>query len=382
MIWPFPPHDAFVEGLEFVTDVHRAFSEEQRIRLLGIPRRRFEHTLVLSAREYERARMMMRGIHPDTFDVPDWSDFRACVADAGATSLVFDNTAPELDETMDLILWQDTDTYELLDVTSSSSSGLTLSSPIGSSYPRGRVLRLLECESHEGLSVEKPAGKYRSGQVEWVCYDDSLATEDDSDFGTYRTEYLLDDCPQVGDAAMQESVKRVFEMVDNYIARPFLDTSREQASEVFGLAWQPATRAEAWALRRKLHALRGRQQAFWLPSYNNGLELAANVSAGAGTVTIRDVELGVGYPDGDADIYMLLRNGTTIARRVTNIASGSGTEVLTISGTMPVSVTQADIVMFCTLGRMRLAQDRIEWLHRPKVGPKVVVAANEAPLPA
>jgi hypothetical protein len=31
---------------------------------------------------------------------------------------------------------------------------------------------------------------------------------------------------------------------------------------------------------------------------------------------------------------------------------------------------------------MRLAQDRIEWLHRPVIGPKVVVAAQEAPVPS
>jgi len=382
MIWPFPPFDSFVEGLEFFTDVQRAFSEEQRIRLLATPRRRFEHSLMLSTRDYERARLMMRGLHPQAFDVPDWSDFRACEAAAGATALAFDNTTPQLDETMDLILWQDTDTYELLDVSSASSSGLVLGAPIANAYPRGRVLRLLSCESNEGLSVEKPVGKLRSGQIEWVCYDDALASEDDSTFGTYRTEYLLDDCPQVGDDALQESVARAFGIVDNMVARPFLDTVREQASEVFGLAWQPATRAEAWSLRRKLYALRGRQKAFWLPSYNNGLELAANISAGAGTITIRNVELGTGYPDGATDIYLQLRSGVAYARQVTSITPGSGTEVLDITGTIPVAVTQSSIALFCTLGRMRLAQDRIEWLHRPKVGPKVVAAVNEAPLPA
>jgi hypothetical protein len=49
---------------------------------------------------------------------------------------------------------------------------------------------------------------------------------------------------------------------------------------------------------------------------------------------------------------------------------------------MPQTVTQADIHSFSTLHRMRLAQDRIEWLHRSVVGPKVVVAAQEAPVPS
>lgn len=382
MLWPFAPFDQFTEGLEFFTDVMRAFSEEQRVRLIATPHRRFEHTYRMTAREYERARLSMRGVHPGSFDVPDWSDFRTCEAESGDTVLVFDNTSPELTSTMDIVIWQDSDTYETLDILSSSSTGLTLNIALTNDYPRGRVMRVLDCESPSGLAASKPVGSIREAQVEWVCYDDDLLTEDTSDFGTYRSEYLLDDCPQVGGDALPESVQRMFEMVDNMIARPFIDSSREQASEVFGLAWQPESRALAWSLRRKLYALRGRQKAFWMPSYNNGLELAMTATAGAGSVTIRDVNLGVGYSDGATDIYMLLRSGVTIARQVTAITPGSGTEVLTLSGTMPVTVTQDDIMMFCTLGRMRLAQDRIEWLHRPAVGPKVVVAAEEAPVPA
>lgn len=89
-----------------------------------------------------------------------------------------------------------------------------------------------------------------------------------------------------------------------------------------------------------------------------------------------------GYADDQADIFFRLTDGTTIARQVTTITPGSGIETLTLSGTMPQTVTQDDIALFATLHRMRLAQDRIEWLHRPVVGPKVVVAAQEAPVPS
>lgn len=381
MIWPFAPHDSFLEGVEFMTDVMRAFSQEQRARLRATPWRRFNHTYVMSAREYERARNAMRGIHPGAFDIPDWGDFRVCEADAGDTALVFDNTSPQLTSAQDLIIWQDSETYELLNVMSSSSTGLALSVPLSNDYPRGRVLRVLECETMEGLSAQKPAGKYRDAQVEWVCYDDTLPTLDTGDLGTYRSEYLLDDCPLVGEEALPESVSRMFNMVSNGIARPFIDSSLEQATEIMGLVWQPETRADAWTLRRKLMALRGRQKAFWMPSYNrHGLELAVTAASGAGTVTIRDVNLETGYGE-NVDIYLLLTDGTVITRQVTAIVQGSGTEVLTLSATMPRTVTNNDIVMFCTLNRMRLEQDRVEWLWRPRVGPKVVVAASNAPLP-
>jgi hypothetical protein len=250
-------------------------------------------------------------------------------------------------------------------------------------YPNGRVLRLLECDAPGGFTAEHPAGPYRSADVEWVCYDDDLPTADESQFGTYRTEPLLDDCPLVGDDALPESVQRLYQTVDNFIARPFVDSARGQPSEVLGLAWQPASRAERWSLRRHLLALRGRQRAFWLPSFNTGgLELAATATAGAGSITIREVNLGIGYPDGELDIYLLTTSGTVITRQVTAITPGVGTEVLTITPTWPTTVTPAAVHRFHILTRMRLAQDRVEWLHRAASGPKVVVAAHEAPLPA
>jgi hypothetical protein len=97
---------------------------------------------------------------------------------------------------------------------------------------------------------------------------------------------------------------------------------------------------------------------------------------------IREIGLQTGFPDDQCDIFFRLTSGTTIARQVTTITPGSGIETLTLATPMPSTVTAADIASFTTLHRMRLAQDRIEWLHRPVIGPKVVVAAQEAPVPS
>jgi hypothetical protein len=335
MIWPFQPADTMLEGVEHVTDALRAFSQEQRIQLVGAPRRRLNHEYVFSSpRAYERARLMMRGTHPDAFEVPDWSSFpRIATAAAGATSLTFDNTSPEFTSSMNLAIWQDEETFEALDVTSSTTGGLTLSTPLVEDYPEGHVLRLLECDSQTGLDAMHPAGPHRTGQVEWLCYTDTAATEDASGLGTYRGDYLLTDCPEVGEVAVPEYVRHLFNTVDNGIARPFRDTALEHPSETLGLAWQPLTRAASWALRRKLLALRGRQKAFWVPTFNNALELTATATSGSSTVVVRKIGLQIGFPDDAMDIFFRLTSGTTIARQVTGIAVGATTETLTLAST-------------------------------------------------
>lgn len=380
MIWPFAPFDAFTEGLEFRTNVLQAFSEEQRIQLTEIPRRRFEHSYVWNARQYERARNYMRGQHPAPFQVPDWSDFRPCVASVGDMALTFDNTSPELTPSMVLILWQDDETYEQLVVSGSSSTGLTLANAVDNNYPNGRILRLLECDTMEGLTADHPAGPFRSANLEWVCYDDDLASADETGLSSYRSELLLNDCPIVGADALPETVAMMFQMVDNGIARPFVDSLRDAPTETLGLSWQPATRAEAWALRRSLYALRGMQRAFWLPSFNHGgMTLASSFAGGAGSISIREVGYTAGY--GSGDVYFELLDGTKFGLRVASSLVAGLNETLTLTGTTPQAVSPTQVKLLCTLKRMRLAQDRIEWLHRPAVGPRVVVAATDAPEP-
>lgn len=378
MIWPFRPLDPMLEGLIFRTDRLRSFSKDQRIRLTDIPRRTFNHNYRWTGGQYERARAMLRGLLPQSLMVPDWTAFSRITASAGITSLVFDNTDPQIAADGEAVIIQDDETYEELNITGSSVGGLTISPGLTRSYTNAILAPLIECHASEGLNASRNVSPIREAQIEWTGYSGEDIADDGGKL-THRGLPVLTECSRLGEGSIPAGLVHPFDVVDNGLAVPYFDTIQEQPVQLFGAAWQPQTRAEAYALRQWFHYIKGRQKAFWVPDMNRGLELAANISNGAGSITIRNVGFTDGY--GSGDIFIKTLDGNYYTLQVASSMESGANEVLTLEDPAPaaVSINQLDkfSMMFCVI----LAADRIEWLHRAVVGPKVVVPVEEVPVP-
>lgn len=377
MIWPFCPLNPMIEGLQFRTDRLRAFSIDQRIRLTDIPRRIFNHNYRWTATEYERARAMFRAQFPGPFMLPDVTALSRVTVAGGATSIPFDNTNPAIGITDTAVLIQPhTEQYEELDISGSNSSGLTLGTAVSATYTDAIVAPLIECDA-SGLESSRTVEPYRDAQIEWTGYaGEDIA--DDGDKLVYRTHPVLTECSSLGDGSIPAGIAHPFDVVDNGLARPFLDTIQEQSVQAFGAAWQPQSRAEAYALRQWFHYIKGRQKAFWVPDMNRGLTLASNIANGAATISILNVGFTEGY--GSGDLFLKHTNGTVYTIQVASSVDAGATETLTLTSPAPAAITIAEVqtlsLMFCVV----LAADRIEWLHRAGVGPKVVVPVEEVPV--
>lgn len=379
MIWPFRPLSPMIEGITFRTNRLRAFSEEQRIRLTDIPRRTFNHNYRWTGVQYEKARAMLRGQLPGSFMVPDWAFFSKVTVSGGATSISFDNTNPAIGASDTAVLLKDEDHYEELDISGSSSSGLTLGTAVSQSYTNAIVAPLIECDASEGLEAIRSAQPIREAQIEWNAY----AGTDIGSVGsapTYRSLPVLTECSRVGDTSIPAGLVHAFDVVDNGLARPFYDTTREQPTQLFGAAWQPQTRAEAYALRQFLYYLKGSQKAFWLPDMNRGLTLASNIANGAATISIRNIGFADGF--GSGDLFLKTTAGTVYTLQVASSVSAGVNETLTLSSPAPAAITTAQVDKFSLMFCMVLSADRIEWLHRGAlIGPKIVVPVEEVPVP-
>jgi hypothetical protein len=134
MIWPFCPLDNMLEGMEWRTNVLRAFSAEQRIRLRDTPVRTFNHAYAWPAVDYEKARAMFREQHPGPFELPDWALAHRVSVNAGASAIVFDNQYPQL-EIGDSVAIIGGGNYQELTISGSTTAGVTLS------YVHGRGSR-------------------------------------------------------------------------------------------------------------------------------------------------------------------------------------------------------------------------------------------------
>lgn len=383
MIWPFAPLTPMVEGLQFYTDRLRAFSTDQRIRLTDIPRRTFNHTYRWSGRQYEIARAILRDQLPGPLMVPDWAAFSRVSASSGATSLTFDNTNPAIADTDLAVIIRrdssgDTEQYEELDISGSSAAGLTLGTGLTADYTNAIVAPLIECDASEGLSATRTVLPVREAQIEWTGYDgEDIA--DDGGAPVYRTHPVLTECSRLGDGTIPAGLIHPYDSVDNGIARPYHDTVQEQSIQQFGAAWQPQSRAEAYALRQWFHYLKGRQRAFWVPDMNRGLTLAANIGSGAATISIRNIGFAAGY--GSGDLFIKTVAGAVYTIQVASSVAAGVNETLTLTLPAPAAITVAQIDKLCLMFCVVLAADRIEWLHRGVGPPRVVVPVEEVPVP-
>lgn len=376
MIWPFRPLTPMLEGIEFRTDRLRAFSTDQRIRLTDIPRRTFNHNYRWDGVQYEKARAMMRGNMPDSFMVPDWAFFSRVTANSGATSLSFDNTNPAIPADGEAVIIKGDD-YEELDISGSSSGGLTLGTGLSRKYTNAIVAPLIESDAAEGLDATRTIQPIRDAQIEWRAYSgEDIA--DDGDKLVYRTHPVLTECSRLGDGSIPAGLVHPFDVVDNGLARPFYDTVQEQPVQQFGAAWQPQTRAEAYALRQWFYYIKGRQKAFWLPDMNRGLTLAANIANDAATISIANIGFADGY--GSGDLFLKTTSGTVYTLQVVSSVDAGATETLTLSSPAPAGITTVQVDKFSLMFLVILAADRIEWLHRAGTGPKVVTAVESVPI--
>lgn len=370
MIWPFCPRVPMLEGISFRTDVLRAFSTEQRIRLTDIPRRSFDHNYVLDGRELELARNLIRATQPGPLEVPDWAFAREVTADQGDTVLTFDNTYPEL--TGAAVIVQDAYTAEVVQIASGDETGVTLTAPLAFDYPNGIIAPLLSCDALDGLSIGRRPGPTVQGSATFTAYAGTDLADDL--LPTYEGDPIIVQCNRISDLA--ETTQRAFDSVDNGIARPFNDSTLSEATQTSGFAWEPSSRLERWEARQTVYALKGRQKAFWLPLMNRGIQLAASAPMGAGSITIRYVAYSIGWDVGH--LFAKYADGSWMAFEVTASTPSTETESLTLAVPLAQSLNDAQII--CVLVRMRQASDRLEWLHRGNAPPRIVFAAQEVPV--
>lgn len=128
---------------------------------------------------------------------------------------------------------------------------------------------------------------------------------------------------------------------------------------------------EAYVLRAFLHARVGRQKAFWSPTWQRDLVLAAAALSGAGDIVVRECGYATRlWPSSPARRHLLLlppAGGAPLTRRVfAAVSNGDGTETLTLIGpagetTHGVAIATTWLVCFLLLRRLDDDQVLFRW---------------------
>lgn len=380
-VWPFCPRDGMVESLIFKTDAIRAFSTEQRLMLAEVPRRTFNHAYTLTAPQYERARSLMRANHPGPFEVPDWAQRLAVSAYAGDSAVNVDTTSIGFEVGGRVILWRRWDDFETLTVEEIAPGVLTFEDAVSGDYSRALIMPLVECDAAEGLKAVRTIEPAVNAEIEWRSYEGPDLSQGDENTPTHRDHPVLTHCAKLGSASYQETVMRLYDSVDNGLARPYVDTSVSQPAQTWGSAWQPISLTDQYSLRKFFYYLRGRKRAFWAPIWNKrGITLAQPIGASDTALIVQYVGLSEAY-SGEMDLFIRLKNGNVYTAQVSAVTGDTdyAFETIEIVDPIGVNIPLAGVSTICPMLFCRLSSDRIEWNHRAVVGPAVLTALQEVP---
>ncbi len=355
-----------VERLSWLTDVRVSSSGAEQRRALRIaPRRGFEFSVVTGDEERAFFDLALTAWDARVFALPIWHDAQRLEMPLlpGATEIPCRTEGFDFRQKGLVFLRGktafDTEAAEILAI---DPDKLTLKRPLISAWPVGtslypsRAARLSErpeITRHTDRLTTCTVSFDVTEPCDWV---EAWPSE------TYRGLPVLAERPDESEN-LTHTRERLLLTLDNAVGLPAITDTARRAFQVQQHRWLLAGRSAHAAWRSLIYALRGRQQAVWLPTHAEDMKLAAQ--AAGSQMPIRRVgygRFGLGTPGRDT-LRIELADGSIIYARVTAAAEAGDMETLTIDPPLTSTIWPDDVLRISYLALFRLAADDVRIEH-------------------
>ncbi|MGX1259793.1 hypothetical protein [Sinorhizobium fredii] len=360
---PFLPLAAGSETLGWLTEVLQGRTSEQRLGLRSAPRQSFQYSFKLGPRQFSLAKAFARRNGAEPVLVPVWAELtRIPGAVLGsASSIDFDTAAADYRAGSQILIWESDEKAVTATIDTIAPTGVTLTAPIGTDFANPTVAPVRSALIVDGLRINRVRGRTTDATIRLEVVD-NIDLSGAATYPLYQDlEVLTEPTERVSD--ISENIMRAVDYIDNGFGPVAIETARNYADFGQTLGFLATGKASLWQWRRFLHNRKGKQKPFWLPSFNNDLQLQAGIGP-ADTLLLVQSIAPAGFYVG-RQVMIELRNGTRFFREITNAAAaGGGTDQLTISAALGQAVAPADIAWLCFLSRVRLNSDTVTISYR------------------
>jgi hypothetical protein len=368
---PFLPEAPFVERLVFATDVLVALTgTEQRVALRDVPRQLFDAQYVLEGHD-------RRAFLPILFDAqgraaglpmwhePTWLTAPVSVSD---TTITVESTAyADWRANSVGIVWEDSETYEALEVSSYTGTTVTFKSPFQNAFSAGAmVMPVRTAYFEEQLRGLRYPQRVQQLNVRYSVVEAAVDLSSSAAFSTYRSKILLDGPNWITAGTLEESLSRKQIKLDGTVGlfNVWSDetASRRGSRKVF----YSGSRKRLWEVRQLLHALRGRAISFYVPTFYDDLEPTEALSSASTSLKIKNIKYSslVRNRSPKGDVQVLLTDGTKLNRQITNSTELSATEEqLTVSTQWGVDAALSEIARIAFIEKVRIDSDEVVLEH-------------------
>jgi len=373
VMFAWQPEAGITETLEWKTGIITATDgTEQRIAWRKNPRQQIQMT-VRASEGSERRRMMtlLKGWQARVFGVPVWWEAQVlqAYAAAGETSVSIDTNYADYREGALMIIWSDSEVFDAVEIDTVGANSLTLTSPLVNSYDAGEalVMPLRLAQLQQSIPIQRFLNSLQDVNLDWLIRDNDVGDSfaDTSTYPTHNGKVLLED-PNVADGPIPDDQFVRIEVFDADVGsfQQFSDWLAPVPVTVKG--FYGGTPEAIWKVRRLVHALRGSQVSFYLPTYYFDLVPTTGLASASTALRVENT----GYADymvGQepfVSIWIELTDGTTLTREVTDAEIvDSEEELLTVGEAWTEDVDLENISRISLLRLVRIADDRVEFLH-------------------
>lgn len=376
VMFPFEPEAPLRERLLFLTDVLEAKDgTEQRVSLRLAPRQEFDLKLLREdGPERQKIDFLMFDWQSRVFGLPIWTEpaYVTSPITAGQTSVnVDDTTLADFRADGLAIVYESEDKFDALEVQSVGPTTVNFKTPIQNNYATGvRVMPLRTAITSQPAQEKKYAVNLAEFNITMRVLDNSVDLSSTSGWPTYNSKVLLSD-PNAIETTLDGDINRQITVFDSSAGKFSQNSTWNRARHGSAKTFITRTRSALWSVRRLLHALRGSQVSFYLPTFTKDITLSTTYLSGASALTI----VNVGYTryakqrTPKVDIRIILNNGTIFNRTITNSAEIDPlTEQLTLSSTISQNIAPSDIARIEFLEKVRIDNEEITIEHRSSNG--------------
>lgn len=366
VMFPFEPEAPLRERLRFLTDViEHKVGTEQRVSLRESPRQEFDFRLLREdGPERQKLDMLLFDWLGKVFGVPVWIEpsFLTAAATAGQTSIsVDDTTLADFRAGGLAIIYADEDDFDALEVSSLGSTTINFNTPLLRNFPVGtRVMPLRTAVVASTVRERKHAVNLAEFELTMQVLD-NIDLSDASAWPTFSGKVILSDPNAIQQTADGDIDRRIV-VLDSQTGKFGQVSPWDRARHGTPKTFITTSRQGLWNVRSLLHALRGQQVSFYLPTFSKDVNLSQTYLSGGSALTI----FNVGYTRfvrqraPKVNIRIHLTNGTTFDRTVTNSAEVDETEEqLTISSPIGQDIAPEDVNRIEFIEKVRIATDDI-----------------------
>ena len=373
VLFPVRPEVPYTEKLQFLTDIiSSATGNEQRVALRKNPRQLFEWNVRLDNGDWERQRMgvLMYDWQQRTWGIPMWHEATqlTVAASAGDTTINVGSTDDADYRVGGLaMVFTDGKTFDVQTIASVTSTTITFENPLLGSYPVRTEVAPLRAGF---MKSQVNARRYRSADMELSVR--FTVTDNDSNLGdltglnTYRSKVLLDDCNVMTSNTISDSFKKDIIVLDNLTGTISQESPFEYGKRSSSLTLWANSRADVWNWRQFLHAMKGRQVSFFVPTYNKDLTVVQDRVIADTDLVIENIGY-VQFNDRKPNkkhIQIVLKDGTKLEREIISSAETSTTlETLTLNTTFGIDFLASDVERVSFLEEVRYNSDEIVINH-------------------